>query len=198
MLKLRSPIPALCRVPLVLTLLIVFSHSGALFADAAVELEQAWAGISRTLPERAKSKKLGPIDLLIQVDGEMSAGDRSIVCKAVLFDGFSKAARVKVTTAWKWPSKEQLDSADLIVMQCYRSGGPTSRTWSNERIAELEAYLSRGGGFVVIHPATYTVRDLSQKEGDREGVMCPVSTLPFCSHPLGVYSDDIKYEDKST
>lgn len=79
----------------------------------------------------------------------------------------SGAAKVEVTTAWKWPSKEQLDSADLIVMQCYRSGGPTRRTWSDERIAELEAYLSRGGGFVVVHPATYTVRDLSQPGGDR-------------------------------
>ena len=79
----------------------------------------------------------------------------------------SGAAKVKVTTAWKWPSKEQLKSADLIVMQCYRSGGQTRRTWSDERIAELEAYLTRGGGFAVVHPATYTVRDLSQPGGDR-------------------------------
>lgn len=77
------------------------------------------------------------------------------------------AAKVKVTTAWKWPSKEQLKSADLIVMQCYRSGGSTRRIWSDERIKELEAYLSRGGGFVVVHPATYTLRDLSQSGGDR-------------------------------
>lgn len=77
------------------------------------------------------------------------------------------AAKVKVTTAWKWPSKEQLKSADLIVMQCYRSGGPTRRIWSDERIKELDAYLARGGGFVVVHPATYTLRDLSQPGGDR-------------------------------
>ena len=32
-------------------------------------------------------------------------------------------------------------------------------------MVELEAYLSRGGGFVAIHPATYTVRDLSQPRG---------------------------------
>jgi len=78
----------------------------------------------------------------------------------------SGAAKVKVTTAWKWPSEEQFGTADLIVMQCYRSGGP-SRTWSDGQIAELEAYFARGGGFVVIHPATYTVRDLSQRGGDR-------------------------------
>lgn len=78
----------------------------------------------------------------------------------------SGAAKVKVTTAWKWPTREQLETADLIVMQCYRSGG-SKRTWSDERMKELEAYLSRGGGFVAIHPATYTLRDLSQPGGDR-------------------------------
>jgi type 1 glutamine amidotransferase len=82
-------------------------------------------------------------------------------------EAVSGAARVKVTTAWKWPSTEQLGSADLIVMQCYRSGGATSRTWSDDRIAELEAYLARGGGFAVVHPATYTVRDLLQPGSDR-------------------------------
>ena len=76
------------------------------------------------------------------------------------------AAKVKLTTAWQWPSKEQLDSAHLIVMQCYRTGG-AKRTWSEARIGQLEAYLARGGGFVAIHPATYTLRDLSQPGGDR-------------------------------
>jgi type 1 glutamine amidotransferase len=78
----------------------------------------------------------------------------------------SGAAKVKVTTAWKWPSEEQLQTADLIVMQCYRSGG-SERTWGQKQLGELETYLLRGGGFVVVHPATYTVRDLSQPGGDR-------------------------------
>jgi type 1 glutamine amidotransferase len=77
----------------------------------------------------------------------------------------SGAAKVKVTTAWKWPSKKQMDAADLIVMQCYRSGG-AKRTWSDAQIKELETFLSRGGGFVAVHPATYTLRDLSQPGGD--------------------------------
>ncbi|MHC4404179.1 MAG: ThuA domain-containing protein [Planctomycetota bacterium] len=81
-------------------------------------------------------------------------------------DIFLGAANVKVTKAWQWPSKEQFETADLIVMQCYRSGGP-KRTWNDERIDELEAYLARGGGFVVVHPATYTLRDLSRPGGRR-------------------------------
>jgi len=78
----------------------------------------------------------------------------------------SGAAKVRLTKAWKWPNSEQLETADLIVMQCYRSGG-SKRTWNDERIAQLEAYLARGGGFVVVHPATYTLRDLSGPGGDR-------------------------------
>jgi len=76
------------------------------------------------------------------------------------------APNVQLRTAWQWPSPEQLDAADLVVMQCYRAGG-TRRTWSPERIEQLEAFLARGGGFVAIHPATYTLRDLSQPGGDR-------------------------------
>ena len=78
----------------------------------------------------------------------------------------SGAAKVEVTKAWQWPAKEQWESADLIVMQCYRSGGST-RTWNQQQTVQLEAYLSRGGGFVAVHPATYTLRDLSQPGGDR-------------------------------
>jgi len=71
------------------------------------------------------------------------------------------AAKVKVTTAWKWPSDEQFRKADLIVMFCYRSGGPT-RTWSDRQVKQLETYFARGCGFVAIHPATYTLRKLSE------------------------------------
>jgi type 1 glutamine amidotransferase len=78
----------------------------------------------------------------------------------------SGAVEVRLTKAWQWPSSEQFETADLIVMQCYRSGG-SKRTWNDERIAQLEAYLARGGGFVVVHPATYTLRDLSEPGGNR-------------------------------
>jgi len=73
------------------------------------------------------------------------------------------APKVKITTAWKWPSDEQLATADLIAMYCYRSGGP-NRTWSDRQVEQLAAFLNRGGGFVAIHPATYSLRDLSKPE----------------------------------
>ena len=78
----------------------------------------------------------------------------------------SGTPQVNVTKAWQWPSEEQFETAHLIVMQCYRSGGPT-RIWSEQRVDELEKYLARGGGFVAVHPATYTRRDLSGPGGAR-------------------------------
>ena len=54
------------------------------------------------------------------------------------------APNVKVETAWEWPSKEQFQNADLIVAFSVVN-------WSRERNAELDEFLSRGAGFVVIH-----------------------------------------------
>ncbi len=54
------------------------------------------------------------------------------------------APNVKVTTAWQWPSKEQFQNADLIVAFSVVN-------WSDERNLELHEFLSRGGGFVIIH-----------------------------------------------
>ncbi len=73
------------------------------------------------------------------------------------------APKVKVTTAWQWPSPEQFRSAHAIVMFCYRSGG-APRVWSDERLADLDAYLARGGGFVPIHSPTYMPGDLKRPE----------------------------------
>lgn len=54
------------------------------------------------------------------------------------------APKVQLETAWEWPSKDQFRTADLIVAFSVVN-------WSNERNAELEEFLSTGGGFVVIH-----------------------------------------------
>jgi type 1 glutamine amidotransferase len=94
----------------------------------------------------------------VNLDGPPAAGNWRRIAAG--------APKVNVATAWKWPSKEQMESAELIVMFCYRSGGG-ERTWSDQRREELEAYLSRGGGFVAVHSATYTPQDLSAPNGDR-------------------------------
>ncbi len=62
--------------------------------------------------------------------------------------------KVKVDTAQEWPSKEQFKNADLIVMH-------TWGRWTEEKIADLRQYLSRGGGFVSVHPALITDKKFS-------------------------------------
>lgn len=52
--------------------------------------------------------------------------------------------KVKVETAWEWPSKEQFQNTNLIVAFSVIN-------WSEERNAELDEFLSRGGGFVAVH-----------------------------------------------
>ena len=56
------------------------------------------------------------------------------------------APKVQVSTAYGWPSKEQFEKADLIAMFCYGQ-------WDESRLDDLEEFLSRGGGFVLLHPA---------------------------------------------
>ncbi len=60
------------------------------------------------------------------------------------------AQRVTVTSAWHWPTGEQFDSADVIVAFCYLR-------WTAERIGQMRSYLHRGGGLVVVHPASWTL-----------------------------------------
>ncbi len=51
---------------------------------------------------------------------------------------------VEVSTAWEWPSQEQLEQADVLVF--YQHGD-----WSAERAAAIDAVLARGGGLVYVH-----------------------------------------------
>jgi len=72
----------------------------------------------------------------------------------------SKLPNVTVTTAWKWPSKEQLASANLLV--CYFKS-----PWTAEQVNDVKALHARGGGFVTIHwaiaPDTDQSFDLHQQ-----------------------------------
>lgn len=66
------------------------------------------------------------------------------------------APKVRVATAYGWPSKEQFKTADLIAMFCYGRR-------NEEELGQLEEFLSRGGGFVAIHPAVIPNKALVQK-----------------------------------
>ncbi len=60
-----------------------------------------------------------------------------------LFEG---AANVTVSRAMEWPTPEQFAAADAIVF--YQQG-----TWNDQRAADLDAFLQRGGGVSYIHYA---------------------------------------------
>lgn len=73
------------------------------------------------------------------------------------------APQVRVATADQWPTDAQWDTADLIVAFCYLA-------WTPERIAQVDRYLQRGGGLVVIHSATWTRPQPTAEVADVLGV----------------------------
>jgi len=63
---------------------------------------------------------------------------------------------ITVSTAQGWPSEEQLASADVVVVFCYVK-------WDEQTFRQLREYLNRGGGFVLVHSATWTKPRPSEK-----------------------------------
>ena len=51
---------------------------------------------------------------------------------------------VEVDTAWEWPKPGQLDKARLMVL--FQRGD-----WNAQRAGDLDAFLARGGGVVLLH-----------------------------------------------
>jgi type 1 glutamine amidotransferase len=54
------------------------------------------------------------------------------------------AAKTTVDTAWEFPSRQQIDRADVLVF--YQRG-----SWDDDRAAAIDPFLARGGGLVYIH-----------------------------------------------
>jgi len=89
--------------------------------------------------------------LLLGGSAQSDAGQINLYGPPIDAPDISKGAdEVTVTRAWSWPTDEQFDSADVIVAFCYLK-------WSPERIAQIRRYLHRGGGLVVVHPASWTM-----------------------------------------
>ncbi len=70
---------------------------------------------------------------------------------------------VKVLKAWSWPSQEQFNTADVVVAFCYLN-------WDSNRLDQVEKYLGRGKGLVVIHAATWTKPKASAEVGALLGI----------------------------
>lgn len=59
----------------------------------------------------------------------------------------SGAENLSVDTANDWPSAEQWNRADVIVFYFW------NHAWSAKRLAQLDAFMARGGGLVALHAA---------------------------------------------
>ncbi|HVR73115.1 MAG TPA: ThuA domain-containing protein [Planctomycetota bacterium] len=86
---------------------------------------------------------------------------------------------VSITRAWGWPAKDVLDATDLVVAFIGTGG-----RWNRERIADLDAFLTRGGGFVAIHSAVITSRELARDLAELLGLAWQDGTTTFRHGPL--------------
>jgi putative heme-binding domain-containing protein len=59
----------------------------------------------------------------------------------------NSSAAISTQTAWEWPSEAQFDSASVLVFYCW------NHNWSAERLSQLDHFLERGGGVVLMHAA---------------------------------------------
>jgi putative heme-binding domain-containing protein len=59
----------------------------------------------------------------------------------------AKAPYVTVADAWLWPTEEQFRQAGVLVFYYW------NREWNDTKLQQLDEYLARGGGMVVLHSA---------------------------------------------
>jgi type 1 glutamine amidotransferase len=73
------------------------------------------------------------------------------------------APRVQVTNAWKWP--ESFENVDVVVLYFWNHEWHTNRT----HYEQLDEFLARGGGLVVLHSATIADKE-PEKLAERIGL----------------------------
>jgi putative heme-binding domain-containing protein len=96
------------------------------------------------------------------------------------------AEAVTVSTASGWPSPRQWERADLVILY---SANPA---WSAEKAGEVDAYLNRGGGLVLLHYAV-NGRDAADAWAERIGLAWRAGQSRFRHGPLDVKFADAKH-----
>jgi type 1 glutamine amidotransferase len=113
----------------------------------------------------------------------------------------SAGEKITVTTAWEWPAADDLAAADVLVF--YQKGD-----WTQQREADLDAYLNRGGGLVYIHYAVDGGNDASafaQRiglawQGSRSRFRHGPLALDFAAagdHPIARNFSQVEFVDES-
>jgi type 1 glutamine amidotransferase len=86
-----------------------------------------------------------------------------------------KATRVAVTTAWQWP--ESFTNVDVAVFYFW------NHDWSAERYQQLDEFLARGGGAVMLHSATIADKE-PEKLAERIGLAFQPGRSKYRHGPL--------------
>jgi len=73
------------------------------------------------------------------------------------------APNVEVLCVQSWPEDEVLRSVDVLVAFCYLK-------WNDDSRGRVKDYLSRGGGLVLLHSATWTMPGPSGQVADLVGI----------------------------
>jgi putative heme-binding domain-containing protein len=111
------------------------------------------------------------------------------------------ADNVTVTTADRWPSKDDFAKADVLVWYSANPG------WSLEKAKELDAFLARGGGMVYLHyavngratPEAFAERiGLAWRDGRSKFRHGPLDmSFPNAKHPITRGFDKVHFVDET-
>lgn len=99
----------------------------------------------------------------------------------------ARLPEVHVATSFGRPEQKLWDWADLMVFYCW---GP--QFWDDDSYKQLDAYLARGGGLVIMHSAVICDKE-PQKLADRIGMAWtpPLTKYRHGSHDLTFAEDSI-------
>jgi len=89
----------------------------------------------------------------------------------------AQAANMVVTDAWLWPTAEQIRQADVLVFYYW------NRDWNAGKFQQLDEFLARGGGMVVLHSATIGNPD-PQQLAERIGLASDSAQTKYLHTPI--------------
>src|ERR1041384_546083 len=88
-----------------------------------------------------------------------------------------QAPNVNASTAWEWPTAEQFKQADVIVFYYW------NHNWSPERYRDMDGFLARGGGLVILHSACIADKE-PEPLAERIGLSAQPQRVKYRHGPL--------------
>ena len=89
----------------------------------------------------------------------------------------AQGANVNVSDAWLWPSPEQFKEADVLLFYYW------NHEWNADKFRQLDEFLARGGGMVILHSATIGNPD-PQELAERIGLAADSERTKYLHTPV--------------